>query len=70
MLNSDKAITNYKYLGRFKKEEETFELLTDQLPLEEGEHIRNKQPSCQGLSLITRSFSPTFRNQDALRFFR
>jgi hypothetical protein len=32
MLNSDKAITNYKYLGRFKKEEETLDLLTDQLP--------------------------------------
>jgi hypothetical protein len=32
MLNSDKAITNYNYLGWFKKEEETLELLTDQLP--------------------------------------
>ena len=56
MLNSDKAITNYKYLDRFKKEEETLDLLTDQLPLEEGEHIRNKQPSCQALSLIIGAF--------------
>ena len=70
MLNSDKAITNYKYLDRFKKEEETLDLLTDQLLSEEGEHIRKKQPSCQGLCPITRSFSPIFRNQDTLRLFR
>jgi len=50
--------------------EKTSSTKADQFLLKKESHIRNKLPLSQGLSLIIRYFSPTFRTQDKLGFSR